>query len=103
MPTSMQHREAFRRSRRRNSGSARRRLVTAVEPLENRQLFDVTVIGQPPATNGAGGSTQTVDMSQYLGDPTQNTQVRITTSLGPIDLQLFDDTKPVSVANFLNY
>jgi cyclophilin family peptidyl-prolyl cis-trans isomerase len=101
MPTSTQHRDAFRR---RNSNRRRRRTFSVpVEPLENRQLFDVTVIGTPPATDGAGGSTETVDLSQYLGDPTQNTQVRITTSLGPIDLQLFDDTKPISVANFLNY
>ena len=29
-------------------------------------------IPQPPATSGAGGSTQSIDVSQYVGDPTQN-------------------------------
>jgi peptidyl-prolyl cis-trans isomerase A (cyclophilin A) len=98
----MQHREAFR-PRRYRSRPGRPLSNAPVEQLEDRQLLSVTVTGQPPATTGAGGSTQTIDLGQYLNDPTQNTQVRLTTSLGNIDHQLFDDTKPISVANFLNY
>lgn len=73
------------------------------EVLETRRLLSATVVLEPPAITGFTGSALTVDVSRYLDDPALNTQVRFATDLGNIDLELFDQQKPITVTNFLNY
>jgi peptidyl-prolyl cis-trans isomerase A (cyclophilin A) len=80
-----------------------RRAARPVEALETRRLLAVTVVQAPPAVTGTAESTSTIDLSQYLNDTAVNTQVRFTTELGNVALELFDQEKPLSVANFLNY
>ncbi len=56
----------------------------------------------PDATLFAGAAAQVTDLTQYFADP-DTTGVRLTTVLGPIDLALYNQATPLTVANFLNY
>ncbi len=64
----------------------------------------------PPKTVGAiadatlfhGASAEVVDLSTFFSDP-DSTGVRLTTALGSMDVALFDQATPITVANFLNY
>lgn len=56
----------------------------------------------PDATLYRGASAEVIDLSKYFSD-TDSTGIRLTTALGTIDLALYTQEKPATVANFLNY
>lgn len=64
----------------------------------------------PPKTVGAisdatlfrGASAEVIDLSRLFTDP-DSTGVRLTTVLGSMDIALFNQATPITVANFLNY
>ncbi len=56
----------------------------------------------PDATLYKGASAEVIDLSTIFTDP-DSTGVRLTTVLGTIDVALFDQTTPLTVANFFNY
>ncbi len=56
----------------------------------------------PDATLFAGAPAEVVDLTKFFTDP-DTTSVRLQTVLGTIDLALFDQDAPATVANFLNY
>jgi cyclophilin family peptidyl-prolyl cis-trans isomerase len=76
-------------------------------------LFMPKVIAQnmPPVvtnqiadfTEYAGAAARTIDLTTAFADPDVSAAVRMTTVLGTIDLALFGQQKPITVANFLNY
>jgi cyclophilin family peptidyl-prolyl cis-trans isomerase len=49
------------------------------------------------------GATRSVDVATAFPDPGVTDAVRMTTVLGNIDIELFGQQKPITVANFLNY
>ncbi|HEX3817918.1 MAG TPA: peptidylprolyl isomerase [Chthoniobacterales bacterium] len=56
----------------------------------------------PAATLYSAARADVVDLSKYFTDP-DTTEVRLTTPLGNIDLDLYDNATPITVANFLKY
>ncbi len=56
----------------------------------------------PDATYFAGGPAALVPLEGYFSDP-DTTVVRLTTVLGEIDIALYDEETPLTVANFKNY
>lgn len=54
------------------------------------------------ATLYRAASAKVIDLSPFFSDP-DTTGVRITTALGSMDVALFTQTTPITVANFLNY
>ncbi len=66
-----------------------------VPPVVSNQIADFTEY--------AGAAAQPVDLANAFSDPDVSNAVRFTTVLGPIDLALFGQQKPITVANFLNY
>jgi uncharacterized protein (TIGR03118 family) len=66
----------------------------------------VAVTSTVSVSLGQGGPNRFVDLSSptIFTDPTaSNTIVRLNTTAGPIDLELFDTAAPQTVANFLTY
>ena len=51
----------------------------------------------------AGAPARPIDLTPAFSDPDASAAVRLTTVLGNIDIALFGNQKPVTVANFLNY
>lgn len=49
------------------------------------------------------GADQTINLRSIFTDPDWNSRVRIDTSLGSINLDLFDSQSPGTVRNFINY
>ncbi|HTK73887.1 MAG TPA: peptidylprolyl isomerase [Gemmataceae bacterium] len=92
-----------RKSRR--PGAVRRAAERSVlEHLESRQLLSATVTTPLTAVSGDPGTTSSsIDLSSHFDDPTIGSHVLFTTDLGDIELQLDDQQKPITVANFLNY
>lgn len=65
-------------------------------PTVSNQIADVTVAKDAPNT--------VIDVSQNFDDADLvNTRIRFNTSAGPIDVELFNSTQPLTVANFLKY
>ncbi|MBA3963364.1 MAG: peptidylprolyl isomerase [Chthoniobacterales bacterium] len=56
----------------------------------------------PDATLYKDASAEVIDLSTIFADP-DSTGVRLTTVLGTIDVALFDQATPLTVANFFNY
>jgi cyclophilin family peptidyl-prolyl cis-trans isomerase len=54
-------------------------------------------------TEYAGAAQRLIDLTTAFADPDASTAVRLTTVLGAIDVALFGQQKPITVANFLNY
>jgi len=77
----------------------------AIEPLESRKLLSVSISQQiAPVTLTTGTAATTVDLSQDFTDPqTTGTFVQFDTSLGTVEVQLFNQQTPLTVANFLQY
>jgi cyclophilin family peptidyl-prolyl cis-trans isomerase len=78
-------------------------LRAAVEGLENRALLAASLSSEITDTAGAPGTTGVVELSSHFNDPTINTVARFTTEVGSFDITLFDNLKPNTVANFLQY
>src|SRR2546423_7648974 len=51
----------------------------------------------------AGASARSIDLATAFADSDVSAAVRLTTVLGTIDIALFGQQKPITVANFLNY
>lgn len=77
----------------------------AVEALESRTLFNATLIGTPAPVQLVPGTAGTpIDLTQYFADPSvTGTVVGIDTTQGFIPVELFDQTAPKTVHNFLQY
>jgi cyclophilin family peptidyl-prolyl cis-trans isomerase len=54
-------------------------------------------------TEYAGAPARSIDLASAFSDPDVSNAVRMTTVLGNIDIALFGQQKPITVANFLNY
>jgi cyclophilin family peptidyl-prolyl cis-trans isomerase len=79
------------------SGVAKAAVRPDSKPLTNGTLADVTI-----AKNKATDTF--VDMAAFFKDPdTTHTMVRFKTTAGNINVELFDNEAPQTVANFLNY
>jgi len=79
--------------------------AAAVEPLERRTLFAVAVGTTLPNTFGLpGGAPTDIDLAGTFDDTAiQGLVARLDTSLGNIDLELFENAAPKAVQNFANY
>lgn len=65
-------------------------------PIVKTAIGDVSVPKNSPDT--------IIDLAGHFSDPDiTNSQVRIDTNFGPINVELFDTTAPQTVANFFNY
>jgi cyclophilin family peptidyl-prolyl cis-trans isomerase len=56
----------------------------------------------PDAALYAGAAPEVIDLTGFFNDP-DTTGVRLTTVLGDIDIGLYDQRTPITVANFLQY
>jgi cyclophilin family peptidyl-prolyl cis-trans isomerase len=65
-------------------------------PIVAKQIADIT-------DEYAGAPVRTIDLVPAFSDPDASAAVRLTTVLGNIDIALFGNQKPITVANFLNY
>lgn len=64
-------------------------------PIVTNQIADFTEY--------AGAPARSIDLTTAFADPDASAAVRLTTVLGTIDIALFGEQKPITVANFLNY
>lgn len=87
-------------------------LVRATDEAGNQSEFSTLIVknrapvaGTQAAITGTHGSAdRIIDLSTLFTDPDiSSTVVRFNTSAGPVNIQLFDSSKPQTVANFLNY
>lgn len=75
--------------------------------------FALTATAQntPPVVTGqianfteyAGAAARSIDLTTAFADTDVSAAIRLTTVLGPIDLALFGQQKPITVTNFLRY
>src|SRR4030081_475578 len=66
-----------------------------VPPVVASQIADFT--------ESAGARPRSIDLVPAFSDPDVSNAVRLTTVLGNIDIALFGQQKPITVANFLKY
>ncbi len=66
-----------------------------VPPVVTNQIADFTEY--------AGAPAQSIDLAPDFSDPDVSNAVRMTTVFGNIDIALFGQQKPITVANFLKY
>jgi cyclophilin family peptidyl-prolyl cis-trans isomerase len=66
-----------------------------VPPVVATQIADFTEY--------AGAPARSIDLTTAFSDPDVSNAVRITTVLGNIDVALFGQQKPITVANFMKY
>jgi cyclophilin family peptidyl-prolyl cis-trans isomerase len=64
-------------------------------PVVTNQIADFTVYGP--------GNPQVLDLATAFADTDVSTVVRLGTVLGAVDVALFGQQKPITVANFMNY
>ena len=64
-------------------------------PIVTNQIADFTEY--------AGAPARSIDLTSAFADQDVSAAVRLTTVLGAIDIALFGQQKPITVANFLNY
>ena len=64
-------------------------------PIVTNQIADFTEY--------AGAPARSIDLTSAFADQDVSAAVRLTTALGAIDIALFGQQKPITVANFLNY
>lgn len=77
----------------------------AFQKLEDRVLFAAQSLAEvPDQSTNQDGAAVNLDLNPFFDDPTiTGTTVRFQTSLGGYDIELFDSTAPLTVANFLQY
>jgi cyclophilin family peptidyl-prolyl cis-trans isomerase len=100
------HRAVARLPRLRNplAVAIRKAMRPVAEVLEGRTLLSAVIVQPVPTQSVAENTPTTIDLSPNITDPTiSGTLVEIQTSLGAIDVQLFDTATPQTVANFLQY
>lgn len=66
-----------------------------IPPVVTNPIANFTVYAAAPQ--------RSIDLTTAFADPDVSAAARLTTVLGPIDLALFGQQKPITVANFLNY
>ena len=66
-----------------------------VSPIVTNQIANFTEYAGAPANS--------IDLSAAFSDPDVSNAVRLTTVLGNVDIALFGQQKPITVANFLKY
>jgi cyclophilin family peptidyl-prolyl cis-trans isomerase len=66
-----------------------------VPPVVTHQIADFTEY--------AGAPARSIDLASDFSDPDVSNAVHLTTVLGPIDIGLFGQQKPITAANFLKY
>src|SRR3954466_14702199 len=77
------------------SASALPLFAQNVPPVVTNQIGDITeYAGAPPIS---------IDVSSAFNDPDVTDAVRFGTNFGDIDIALFGQQKPITVANFLRY
>jgi cyclophilin family peptidyl-prolyl cis-trans isomerase len=54
-------------------------------------------------TEYAGAAARSIDLTPAFADTDVSAAIRLTTVLGPVDLALFGQQKPITVTNFLRY
>ena len=64
-------------------------------PVVTNQIADFTEY--------AGAPARSINLASAFADPDVSAAVRLNTVLGAIDIALFGQQKPITVANFLNY
>jgi len=64
-------------------------------PVVTNQIADFTEY--------AGAAARSIDLTTAFADSDVSAAIRLTTVLGTVDLALFGQQKPITVANFLNY
>ncbi|MDB5288771.1 MAG: peptidyl-prolyl cis-trans isomerase (rotamase) - cyclophilin family [Phycisphaerales bacterium] len=90
--------------RKRLNAAAHKATSRVIEALEARTLLSATLVQQIPGLVVNQDTPATIDVSRSITDPTfPGTLVDMETSLGSIQLELFDNSTPQTVANFLNY
>lgn len=70
-------------------------LAQNTPPVVTNQIADFTEY--------AGAPQRSIDLTTAFADSDVSAAVRLTTVLGTIDIALFGQQKPITVANFLNY
>jgi cyclophilin family peptidyl-prolyl cis-trans isomerase len=84
--------------------AARKVMGPVAEALEGRTLLSAVIVQPVPSQSVPENTPTTIDLAPNITDPTvSGTLVQIQTSLGAIDVQLFDTATPQTVANFLQY
>src|SRR4051812_4222126 len=78
-------------------------LLAPISSLIAQNIAPVVVSQLPDITEYAGAPADSIDVSNAFTDPDVSDAVRFTTVLGDIDIALFGQQKPVTVANFLKY
>jgi len=71
-----------------------RLLAQNVAPIVTAPIADATLL--------QNGGAQVIPLTDHFNDP-DTSGVRLTTVLGDIDIALYDQRKPITVANFKNY
>src|SRR6478735_4905667 len=77
------------------SASALSLFAQNVAPVVANQIADITEYAGAPANS--------IDVSNAFTEPDVSDAVRFSTVLGDIDIALFGQQKPATVANFLKY
>ncbi|MFN2622733.1 MAG: peptidylprolyl isomerase [Chthoniobacterales bacterium] len=78
-------------------------LLASISPLLAQNAPPVVTTQLPDITEYAGAPSDSIDVSNAFSDPDVSDAVRFSTVLGDIDIALFGQQKPITVANFLKY
>src|SRR3954469_8142881 len=78
-------------------------LAGAALPVAGQNVAPVVTSQIADFTEYAGAPARSIDLTTAFSDPDVSNAVRMTTVLGNIDIALFGQQKPVTVANFLKY
>src|SRR5436309_6956507 len=71
--------------------------------LRAQNLPPVVTTQIPDFTEYAGAPARSIDLTSAFADPDASKAVHLFTDLGHLNIVLFGQQKPITVANFLNY